>query len=268
MKKLSLTVLLISLFLGMSAQDTTAKKSEKNERKEARRQKINELIRQSEEGVLVYRKQSIFGFQLRTNGYGGYFELGKMKTARKTNIYRLDITEIKHPKEEKQNAGGVFFGNPYVYGKLNNFYQATFGFGQQYILGQKGNKNGVAVSAVYSGGLALGLLRPYYVEIGDPGGGGTTFIKYSLQDSSKFLGPDVIGSAGFRKGWSDLEIKPGGFLKAALRFDFGRFNEVVSGIELGVSGEFYSSRIPILFDQKENQFFFQGYISMLFGRRK
>lgn len=268
MKKLSLTVLLISLFFGMSAQDTTAKKSEKNERKEARRLKINELIRQSEEGVLVYRKQSIFGFQLRTNGYGGYFELGKMKTARKTNIYRLDITEIKHPKEEKQSAGGVFFGNPYVFGKLNNFYQTTIGFGQQYILGQKGNKNGVAVSAVYSGGLALGLLRPYYVEIGDPNGGATTFIKYSLQDSSRFLGPEVIGSAGFRKGWSDLEIKPGGFLKAALRFDFGRFNEVVSGIELGVSGEFYSSKIPILFDQKENQFFFQGYISMLFGRRK
>lgn len=267
MKKLSLTVLFASLVFGLSAQDSTGKKSDKNEKKEARRQKINELIRQSEEGVLVYRKQSIFGIQLRTNGYGGFYELGKMKTARKTNIYRFDLTEIKHQKEEKQSGGGVFFGNPYIFGKLNNFYQATFGFGQQYILGQKGNKNGVAVSAVYSGGLALGLLRPYYVEVGGTSGGGTEFIKYSQLDSSKFLGPDVIGGAGLRKGWSELKIKPGGFVKAALRFDFGRFNEVVSGIELGVSGEFYSSRIPILFDQKDKQFFFQGYISMLFGRR-
>ena len=63
-------------------------------------------------------------------------------------------------------------------------------------------------------------------------------------------------------------MKPGGFAKAALRFDYGRFNEVVSGIEVGVSAEFYSAKIPILFGQKEKQFFFQGYIAMLFGRRK
>src|SRR6185436_10750321 len=101
------------------------------------------------------------------------------KTTRKTNIYRLDITEIKDPKEEKQTGGGIIFGNPFIYGKVNNFYQATLGFGQQYILGQKGNKNGVAVSAVYSGGLSLGLLRPYYLEVRDPNGGENLTIKYS-----------------------------------------------------------------------------------------
>ncbi len=272
MKKLSITVILATLVLGLSAQDSTGKKNEKNDKKEARRQKINNLIRQAEEGVLVYRKQNILGIQLRTNGYGGFYEMVRMKTNRKTNIYRLDITEIKHPKEEKQAGGGVFFGNPFIYGKLNNFYQATLGFGQQYILGQKGNKNGVAVTAVYSGGLALGLLRPYYVEVSNTIGGENLIIKYSQKDSALFLGlsptSDIVGGGGLRKGWSEIKMKPGGFLKAALRFDYGRFNEVVSGIEVGVSGEFYSSKIPILFNQKEKQFFFQGYISMLFGRRK
>ena len=268
MKKLSLTVLLATLVLALSAQDSTGKKSVKNDKKDARRLKISNLIRQAEEGVLVYRKQNILGLQLRNNGYGGFYEMGRMKTTRKTNIYRLDITEIKHPKEEKQTGGGIFFGNPYIYGKINNFYQATLGFGQQYILGQKGNKNGVAVSAVYSGGLALGLLRPYYVEVRDPNGGDNLFIKYSQKDSALFLGQTIVGGGGLRKGWSELSIKPGGFLKTALRFDYGRFNEVVSGIEVGVSGEFYSSKIPILFNQKDKQFFFQGYIAMLFGRRK
>ena len=268
MKKLSITVLLATIVIGLSAQDSTGKKKEKNDKKEVRRQKISNLIRQAEEGVMVYRKQNIIGIQLRTNGYGGFFEMGRMKTNRKTNIYRLDITEIKHPKEEKQTGGGIFFGNPYIYGKINNFYQVTLGFGQQYILGQKGNKNGVAVSAVYSGGLALGLLRPYYVEILDPAGSDNQFIKYSQKDSAKFLGPGIVGGGGLRKGWSELSVKPGGFLKTALRFDYGRFNEVVSGIEVGVSGEFYSSKIPIVFNQKDKQFFFQGYISLLFGRRK
>ena len=269
MKKLPLTVLLATIVFASSAQDTASRKSSKDDKKEARRQKINTLIKQSEEGVLVYRKQSIFGLQGRTNGYGIFYELGKMKSNRKTNIYRLDITEIKHQKEEKSpSGGGLVFGNPYIYGKINNFDQATLGFGQQYILGQKGNKNGVAVSAVFNGGLALGLLKPYYVEVQDPVSGDVKTIKYSKADSSLFLGPTIIGSGGLGKGWGEMKMKPGAFIKTALRFDYGRFNEVVSGIEAGLSIEFYGSKIPIMLDQKERQMFFQGYISILFGRRK
>jgi len=267
-KKLSLILFISIITVSLFAQETTGRKQEKFDKKSSRKQKINELIKQAEEGVLVYRKQSIFGFQFRTNGYGAFYELGRMKTNRKTNIYRLDITEIKDLKEEKSASSGIFFGNPFTYGKINNFYQATLGFGQQYILGQKGNRNGVAVSAVYNGGLAIGFLRPYYVEVQDPLTGENKTIKYSSADSSLFLGPTIIGGGGLGKGWSEIKMKPGAFAKAALRFDYGRFNEVVSGIELGLSADFYSSKIPIMFYQKERQLFFQGYISILFGQRK
>jgi hypothetical protein len=268
-KKLSLSVLLVSLVMASSAQDTTSKKSSKADKKEARRQKINTLIKQSEEGVLVYQKQNIFGIQGRTNGYGIFYEVGKMKTNRKTNIYRIDITEIKNQKEEKlSGGGGLVFGNPFIYGKINSFYQATLAFGQQYILGQKGNKNGVAVSAVVNGGLAIGLLKPYYLEVLDPATNESRTIKYSVADSSLFLGPTILGGGGIFKGFGEMKIKPGLFVKTAMRFDYGRFNEVVSGIEVGISAEFYGSKIPILVDQKDKQLFFQGYIAILFGRRK
>ncbi len=270
MKKLSFALLLIALVHTAIAQDSTntQRKNPKNDKKENRKQKVSELIRQAEEGVLIYRKQNLFGIQFRTNGYGAFYELGRMKTNRKTNIYRLDFTEIKHQKEDKQPNEGFLFGNPFIYGKINHFYQLTLGFGQQYILGQKGNKNGVAVSAIYNGGLALGLLRPYYIEVQDPQTGDSRTIKYSKADSALFLGQTILGGAGFGKGWSEMKIKPGAFAKAALRFDYGRFNEVVSGIEAGISAEFYSEKIPIMADQKNKQFFFQGYISILFGRRK
>ncbi len=271
MKKLSLLILFALVVISVSAQDTTTRRTGKENKKEARRQKVNNLIRQAEEGVLVYQKQSIFGFQARSNGYGAFYELGRMKTNRKTNIYRIDITEIKHQKEDKvQNAanGFIFFGNPYIYGKVNNFYQVTLGFGQQHILGQKGNKNGVAVSAIYNGGLAIGLLRPYYLEVQDPLTSEVKIIKYSSADSALFLGPTIVGGGGLGKGWGEMKMKPGAFVKTALRFDYGRFNEVVSGIEVGLSGEFYASKIPIMASQKDRQFFFQAYISLLFGRRK
>jgi len=266
-KKLPPTVLLVTIIFAASAQDSTSRKSSKEDKKQERREKVNNLIKQAEEGVLIYNKQSIFGVQGRTNGYGIFYELGRMKSNRKTNIYRIDITEIKHQKETKSSNSGFPFGNTFIYGKINSFYQATLAFGQQYMLGQKGNKNGVALSVVYNGGLSIGLLKPYYLSVQNSGGRDTT-IKYSAATRDLFLGNSINGSAGFGKGWSELKMKPGGFAKAALRFDYGRFNEVVSGVELGVSVEFYGSKIPIMADQKDKQMFFQGYIALLFGRRK
>ena len=207
-KKLSLIIFITSIVITSFGQT-------RKEKKEAKRQKINEMVRQAEEGVLVYQKQSIFGIQLRTNGYGGFYEMAKRKTNRKANVYRIDFTEIKHTKEEKLLGGSFVFGNPYVYGKINNFYQVTLGFGQQYILGQKGNKNGVAVGAVYTAGFRLGLLRPYYLHVDDPASGGEKTIKYSEEDSALFMDQSaIISGGGFGKGWNELRLKPGGFLKA------------------------------------------------------
>ena len=270
-KKLSLVaiVLLSFRFVSSAQSDSSSFKREtKNQRREAKRQKITELMRQAEEGILVYSKQSIFCIQLRTNGYGIFYELGKMKTNRKTTIYRIDFAENKNHKEEKLN-GNSFFGNSFIYGKINYFYPLTIGLGQQYILGQKGNKNGVAVSMVYNAGVALGLLRPYYLAVNDPMTGENRTIKYTVKDSSLFLGPTITGGGGFGKGWNEIKVKPGAFAKFAMRFDYGRFNESVNGLEIGASAEFYSSRIPILlFQKKDKQLFIQAYLAIMFGKRK
>ena len=60
MKKLSLIIFLISIVLTSFGQT-------RQEKKQAKRQKINEMVRQAEEGVLIYQKQSIFGIQLARN---------------------------------------------------------------------------------------------------------------------------------------------------------------------------------------------------------
>ncbi len=265
MKKLSLIIIISSLAITTFAHDT---REARREKKEAKPQKINEMVRQAEEGVLVYQKQSIFGIQLRTNGYGAFYELGRMKSNRKTTIYRIDITEIKNSKEEKILGGSFIFGNPYVYGKINNFYPVTLGVGQQYIFGQKGNKNGVAVTGIYTAGLSLGLLRPYYLNVEDANGEEKS-IKYSVEDSVLFLDQGaIISGGGFGKGWSEIKVKPGAFAKVGMRFDFGRYNESVSALEIGMSVEAYASKIQIMALQKDKRMFFQGYIAFLFGRRK
>jgi hypothetical protein len=65
-----------------------------------------------------------------------------------------------------------------------------------------------------------------------------------------------------------MGFKPGLYAKAALRFDYGRYNEVVSGVEIGFSIDVYSSKIPILLFADQKQVFMQAHIAILFGRRK
>ena len=197
MKKIILITLLTAVSLAGFAQDSNApKKGMKKDKKEEKRRRNAVLAKQEEEGVLIFTKQVTGGVQLRTNGYGAFLEIGRARSPRFTNLYTLEITEIKHNKEEK--ASGDLFANSFVYGKINNFYQAKLGFGQQYVLGQKGNKNGVAVLGIVNGGLSLGLLKPYYVR--DRAGND---IKYESKDSVIFLTPsEISGGSGFTKGWS------------------------------------------------------------------
>ena len=274
MKKFFL-ILFLSTSLFSFAQDTTSQSESKATRKEEKRQRRNAIIKQEEEGVLAYNKQNSFGLQLRTNGYGIFYELGRAKSPRSTNLYLIEITEIKHPKEEKSTNTDGFFSNSFVYGKVNNFYQAKIGFGKQYIFGQKGNKNGIAVMGIYQGGLSVGLLRPYYLNIYDDGT--ERDIKYDSPDSALFLsGANIIGSSGLGKGWSEMKMKPGAFVKTSLRFDFGRFNEQVQAIEIGLSVDAYAKKIEIMAPRdaegfeavKPKQFFFQGHIAFVFGNRR
>lgn len=277
MKRIIAILCFLCTTSGLFAQDTTDQKESAKERRQTeKRQRIDAMSKQEEEGILLFRKQNAFGIQLRTHGYGVFYEIGRFKSPRYANVYLIELTEIKHSKEEKTQTGNGFVSNSFVYGKINNFYQFKLGFGQQYILGQKGNKNGIAVMGLYQGGLSLGLLRPYYVNIQE--GGQEKSIKYDPDDSSnKFLSAGLIsGSSGLGKGWNEMEYIPGAFVKTALRFDFGRYNELIQALQIGLSAEAYSKKIEIMAPRdvtgkdavEPKRIFFQGHIAFVFGRRK
>ncbi|HEY1022510.1 MAG TPA: surface lipoprotein assembly modifier [Flavisolibacter sp.] len=268
MKKFIGLSLLMMMTWGAYAQDSTATTPTRSERKQNERVRRSALSRQQEEGVLSFSKHTAFGVQIRTNGYGVFLELGRSRSPRFTNLYLLEITEIKHPKEERVSNANAFFSNSFIYGKINNFYQAKLGFGQQYVFGQKGNKNGVAVLAIVHAGLSLGFLKPYYLQVQEQSTGAQD-IKYDSKDSLSFLDVSkIIGGSGFSKGWNELKMKPGAFVKTSLRFDFGRFNETIQALEIGMSVDAYASKIPQMVFNEPKRFFFQGHIALVFGHRK
>ena len=240
-----------------------AQKSKKLKKEEKRKQ-INQMIKQEEEGVIAYKKHTVFGGKLTSDGYGVFMELGRAKSVNKAMLYQLEISERKSAKEEKQS--NLFnYSTPFVFGKQNFFYPIKLGAQQQILFGNKSNKNGVSITGNYGGGISVGLLRPYYVQLGGTG----KFVKYDSPDSANFLTPAAISAGpGFSRGWSDITVKPGIYAKTSLRFDYGSYNELVSAIEVGISAEYYASKIPIMVHTTARQLFFTGYVAVLFGRRK
>ena len=256
----TLLILIITLFsLNSFAQN------KKKDRQEKKKMEKSEMVRMQEEGVITHQKSTVFGAKLTTDGYGAFVEVGRANSIKKALLFQLEISERKHPKEEK--LGSVYSQSiPFVYGKINSFYPVKLGVQQQILLGNKSNKNGVSVTGNVGGGLSLGLLRPYYIQVNS--GNELKYIKYDSPDSLDFMGGNIFGGPSLSKGWNEMTITPGAYGKAALRFDYGIFNEVVSAIEVGVHGEFYSKKIPQMVYNKEKKFFYGAYFSLIFGKRK
>jgi len=259
-KKPFLVVITLMISGILLAQTTPPTKS----RKDAKRERVNALMKMEEEGELIFRKQSIFGFKAVTDGYGISYEIGKFRSNRNTFILQFELNERKHKKETK--VSGDFNGfqfNSFIPGKINNFFQFKVGAGSQRIIGGKGNKNGVAVALVYAGGPTLGLLKPYNVDV-ESNGRRFRSTYPTIYDS----GYREMGASGFTVGWGDVKLKPGVHAKTALRFDYGRFNETVTALEVGMNAEYYFPEIVQIWGSEPQHFFFNAYLTLLLGRRK
>ena len=276
MKRFIIIAGLLGIYSPLLAQQlppVSETRRDREDKKNQKRQRINEILKHEEEGEPSYNKHSVWGFKVNHDGYGLSYELGRMKTPYKATILQFELNEKKHLKEKKESMlidYGPFVeaGRNFVYGKVNHFYQLKGAYGQQVMIGNKGNKNGVAVYGIYSGGLSLGLLRPAYLEVVGPTGR-VNVIRYTPKDSAAFLdGNKILGGTGLAKGWSEMTISPGIHAKAALRFDWNRFNNALSAVEFGFNFEYYPKKIEQMVRVEGRNLFANGYLSLVFGKRK
>lgn len=274
-RRIFLTLFASLLVFQLFAQDTTTTTttappaSTRQMRAQQKRDRMNRALRMEEEGDLIFNKQNVFGLRLASDGYGLSYEKGYFKTTTRTLLFNAELNEKHSPKEHHVSAAsdGFDFSSIVPY-KLNNLYEFKVSIGQQILIGGKGNKNGVAVSAIYSGGLTLGMLKPYYLEITNAissAGNEETYAQFA-RDST--VGDQITGAAGFLVGWDRVTLKPGLNARQAMRFDYGRLNQTVAAVEVGLTEEYFSGKMPIMYEAPAKQFFFNAYVSILFGSRK
>jgi hypothetical protein len=272
-----LTLLATVLVAQAFAQDTTYTPApQRQTRQQQKRNRMNNALRMEEEGDLIFNRQNIFGIHLASDGYGISFEKGFFRTPTRTLLWEFELNEKHSPKEHHISAttDGFDFSSVVPY-KLNNLYEFKMSIGQQILIGGKGNKNGVAVTALYAGGITIGMLKPYYLDITNAISGASNQQTYAQFASDSTTGDQITGAAGFLIGWDNLTIKPGLNAKQGMRFDYGRLNQTVAAIEVGLTEEFFSGKMPIMYSPSGSinssppkQFFFNAYVAILFGNRK
>src|SRR5664279_196728 len=178
MRKIISLIFIMAVSFGASAQQS------KKQRQAEKKARINNMIKEEEEGVITYKKSFLFGAKLISDGYGVFFELGRASSVKKSTLYQLEISECKAIKEDKQ-SNPFINSAPFIYGKENFVYPVKLGVQQQMLLGNKSNKNGVSVTANYGGGISLSLVRPYYVQVQK--GNDYVYVEYDSEDSALFL---------------------------------------------------------------------------------
>jgi hypothetical protein len=269
--RIFLSILACTLVLQGFAQDSTytPPASDRQNKQQAKRDRMNNMLRMEEEGDLIFNRQNIFGIHLASDGYGISYEKGFFRTPTHTTIWQFELNEKHSPKEHHVSASSDGFDfSSIVPFKLNNLYEFKAAIGQQILIGGKGNKNGVAVTALYSGGLTLGMLKPYYLEISNAVTGASNEQTIAQFANDQTIGDQITGSAGFLVGWDNLTVKPGVNARQAMRFDYGRLNQTVAAVEVGLTEEYFSGKMPIMYLVPAKQFFFNAYVAILFGNRK
>jgi hypothetical protein len=243
----------------------------------------NKAKKEIQKKGIIYNREFSGGGYIATNGWGIFVEKGKILNIKRTRLFYFGFGELRDFRLRKQKAEYGFFGSAignespkdFYFGKQNNFYTFRAAFGYKRTLADKAEKNGVRVSLSYMGGLSLGILKPYYLNIAyqvqssDPRY--DTYVvraqKYS-DDKEKFTDWfSIAGASGFKYGLSEIRPVPGVFAKMGLNFDWSRNEEYQIALETGVMADIYYKRIPIMIS--ENKPYFVGaYISFQFGKRR
>lgn len=224
---------------------------------------------------IVYNKEFTFDFRFHTNGIFSFaYNRAKIKSYYKTNFFQVEVGTLKHPKESKNNNRIISFqnnpGGSYSFGKQNSLFLARGGYGQKRYFSEKQNRKGVAIGISYMGGVTLGVLKPYYLDLKVNQDGNPIFVRtpYTEEYADEFLDVfSIINSSGFKYGWNDLSFVPGGHAKIGVHLDWGAYDEFVKGLEFGFMLDVFYKKVPIMIGEDNKMAFLNVYLSIQLGKR-
>jgi hypothetical protein len=215
-----------------------------------------------------YTYHSEFTWGINKNTYSGLIGGIFLKKARKLNentleTYGLELINVKNPQEVRRTASS---GNLFLYGKSNYLYALRLQYGRDLILFKKAPQQGVEIKAVFAIGPTIGIVAPYYVQVGD--GGSTGIPVYRQYDPQEVRYGQIQGTGKLFQGIGQSKITMGGNLKAALNFELGTVKSQVTGFEAGFLLDAYTKKIVMVPTSKNYAIYPTFFIAIFYGSRK
>lgn len=258
------------------AREVAAEK--KRMEQEARR---NLILATRKKKIEPLTQEMAGGIRLNSDGWSFFVNRGFIQEGGdRVNYLSFDFSEKKHPKETRTSNDNfaITYPNeikpvPYKYGKVNNFYQFKIGYGTMRKLTGRLDKKNVTINWIANGGLSVGLLKPYYLDMLVPEGNVYVrkYQKYSEANKTYFLDLNnagtILGGSSFTRGIGEMTIQPGLHLKSGFYFDYAATRKSFIGVEIGASAELYFKEIEIMKNTGNNAYFFNFYADFRFGKR-
>ncbi len=220
----------------------------------------------NEQPKILLRNEQSFGVFLNSNGFSGDYEYAKRINARNHTLYRVELGNVKNPKEIKI-SNGYYSNKSFVFGKQNSFFALKAQYGRQSELFRKNDIGGISIRYFYEAGPVLGLLKPIYYEVlytttGNPFENESKIEKFNpiIHQSQ------IIGKASFFTGMKELSVVPGLSARIGFTFEYSRQDVVMHALEFGIGMDIYPKKIPIMATELNNFYFTNLFVGYRFGK--
>jgi hypothetical protein len=226
---------------------------------------------QAQQDDPLHQKEFVYGINFNTNG--GLIGGGTIKSSRYLRdswfrFWALEVVEVKHPKENPLYSSGT--GNRFIYGKSNYLFVIRPEIGREYVFFRKAPESGVQVNGIVAAGPSIGLLAPYYIIYDYTVGQGPEDYRVEAYNPDTHVDYEnrIRGSAAFFTGLGESKIRPGVHVRGGVNFEYGRYREDVTGVEVGFVLEAFTNKMVIIPRAENSQFFPSFYLTLYYGRRK
>ncbi|AMM52750.1 hypothetical protein TH61_04650 [Rufibacter sp. DG15C] len=228
----------------------------------------------------TYTREFTYGINFNSNGglIGGLMiKSAYHLTNNWYQFWAIEGVEVKHPKEYRYQ--NVNTGANFVFGKSNYFFVLRPEYGREYTFFKKAAESGVQVNGIAAIGPSIGIQAPYYIDydrsryVYNPQTRtyyrtGEMIVASEPYDPAIHNDALILGSSGPFKGLGDPTFKVGAHVKAGVSFEYGRYMESVTGIEVGMVYEAFTDKIPIIPVAEQSSHFTSVYLTLYYGRRR
>ena len=207
--------------------------------------------------VIRNRQWSIYG-TLHTNGLGFGFRIGKEPNIHMRRGFDFEYTYYRHFKERRVRLD---YNSVIVYGKLNYFGEIRAGYGLTRVLNSKPYWGGVEFGYFFYGGLSLGASIPVYIHKNNEN---LTIERY---DPEKHSPSEIYKKAPMGKGFKEMKVHPGIYLKTGLSFDFSKQDAMIVKLDFGAAADVFFLPVEKIAFSPKQYVLLTGFVTIHLGKR-